>query len=332
VVNWLSIVDKQDSVAVIFVSESCISITINDSKKLLNVFGKNDENLRLIESKIPVEIIPHGNTIQINGENQSIKIAKDVILDIINRDDMGINNSTDEVMGSIRVKNSQTSLINMENNIIKTKIKTIIPRSQNQNIYIDSIFNNPLTFGVGPAGTGKTYIAVAAAAYFLENKLIDRIILSRPAVEAGEKLGFLPGDLKEKIDPYLRPLYDALYDCLPANKVQKGLENNTIEIAPIAFMRGRTLEDCFIILDEAQNTTKTQMKMFLTRLGKNSQMVVVGDITQIDLVSEKDSGLKDALKKLNKVNDIGFIELSEKDVVRHDLVKKIINAYEKHKS
>jgi len=325
--NWLSIVDKLDNVSVIFISESCISITINDSKKLLNVFGKNDENLRLIEGKIPVEIIPHGNSIQINGENQSIKIAKDVILDIINRDTLGINNSAEEVMGSIRVKINQDNLLNMENTIIKTKIKTIIPRSQNQNIYVDSIFNNPLTFGVGPAGTGKTYIAVAAAAYFLENKLIDRIILSRPAVEAGEKLGFLPGDLKEKIDPYLRPLYDALYDCLPANKVQKGLESNTIEIAPLAFMRGRTLENAFVILDEAQNCNTVQMKMFLTRLGINSKMVITGDPSQIDLPNNIQSGLLDALAVTKKIKEIEQVYFNSTDVVRHTLVAKIINAY-----
>lgn len=325
--NWLSIVDKLDNVSVIFISESCISITINDSKKLLNVFGKNDENLRLIEGKIPVEIIPHGNSIQINGENQSIKIAKDVILDIINRDTLGINNSAEEVMGSIRVLNNQDSLLNMENTIIKTKIKTIIPRSQNQNIYVGSIFNNPLTFGVGPAGTGKTYIAVAAAAYFLENKLIDRIILSRPAVEAGEKLGFLPGDLKEKIDPYLRPLYDALYDCLPANKVEKGLESNTIEIAPLAFMRGRTLENAFVILDEAQNCNTVQMKMFLTRLGINSKMVITGDPSQIDLPSNIQSGLLDALAVTKNIEEIEQVYFNSTDVVRHTLVAKIINAY-----
>ena len=323
----MSIVDKLDNVSVIFISESCISITINDSKKLLNVFGKNDENLRLIEGKIPVEIIPHGNSIQINGENQSIKIAKDVILDIINRDTLGINNSAEEVMGSIRVLNNQDSLLNMENTIIKTKIKTIIPRSQNQNIYVGSIFNNPLTFGVGPAGTGKTYIAVAAAAYFLENKLIDRIILSRPAVEAGEKLGFLPGDLKEKIDPYLRPLYDALYDCLPANKVEKGLENNTIEIAPLAFMRGRTLENAFVILDEAQNCNTVQMKMFLTRLGINSKMVITGDPSQIDLPSNIQSGLLDALAVTKNIEEIEQVYFNSTDVVRHTLVAKIINAY-----
>ncbi len=200
---------------------------------------------------------------------------------------------------------------------IQTKKRKIIPRTEIQNKYLQLLNSKNITFAIGPAGTGKTYLAVAKAVSALQDGKVNKIILSRPAVEAGEKLGFLPGDLKEKVDPFLRPIYDALYSMLPYEQVEK---------------RGRTLEDCFIILDEAQNTTKTQMKMFLTRLGKNSQMVVVGDITQIDLVSEKDSGLKDALKKLNKVNDIGFIELSEKDVVRHDLVKKIINAYEKHKS
>ena len=212
---------------------------------------------------------------------------------------------------------------------IQTKKRKIIPRTKNQNSYFKLLNSKNITFAIGPAGTGKTYIAVAKAVSALQEGKVNKIILSRPAVEAGEKLGFLPGDLKEKVDPFLRPIYDALYSMLPFEQVEKKIINNVIEIAPIAFMRGRTLEDSFIILDEAQNTTRTQMKMFLTRLGKNSQMVVVGDITQIDLVSEKESGLKDALKKLKKINDIGFIELSEIDVVRHDIVKKIINAYEK---
>ena len=306
-----------------------MNIVINDSSKLVNIFGKNDENLRLIEKEVSVEIIPHGNTIQISGDKSNLNIAESIILDMVERDNLGVNNNIDEVSGSIRVKNIKSDQKKSEKSIIKTKIKTILPRSLNQDKYINSIYNNPLTFGIGPAGTGKTYLAVAAAAYFLEAGLVDRIILSRPAVEAGEKLGYLPGDLKEKVDPYLRPIYDALYSMLPFEQVEKKIANNIIEIAPIAFMRGRTLEDCFIILDEAQNTTKTQMKMFLTRLGKNSKMVISGDITQIDLISEKDSGLKDALKKLKKINDIGIVELSERDVVRHELVKKIINAYEK---
>ena len=213
---------------------------------------------------------------------------------------------------------------------IQTKKRKIVPRTPNQTIYFKLLNTKNIVIAVGPAGTGKTYVAVAKALSCLQEGKVNKIILSRPAVEAGEKLGFLPGDLKEKVDPFLRPIYDALYSMLPFEQVEKKILNNVIEIAPIAFMRGRTLEDCFIILDEAQNTTRTQMKMFLTRLGKNSQMVVVGDVTQIDLVSERDSGLKDAVKKLKKIDDIGFIELYEKDVVRHDLVKKIINAYEKN--
>jgi len=206
------------------------------------------------------------------------------------------------------------------------------PRTIRQKEYVESIENFDLTFAIGPAGTGKTFLATVCAARLLSEKKIEKIVLTRPAVEAGESLGFLPGDLQQKVDPYLRPLFDSLHSIFGFDRTNSLIDKGIIEVAPLAFMRGRTLDNSLIILDEAQNTTTSQMKMFLTRLGKNSQMVVVGDITQIDLVSEKDSGLKDALKKLNKVNDIGFIELSEKDVVRHDLVKKIINAYEKHKS
>ncbi|SVD28303.1 uncharacterized protein METZ01_LOCUS381157, partial [marine metagenome] len=211
---------------------------------------------------------------------------------------------------------------------IQTKKRKIIPRSINQKKYFELLNKKNIVFAVGPAGTGKTFLAVAKAVAALNKGLVKKIILSRPAVEAGEKLGFLPGDLKEKVDPFLRPIYDALYDMMPFDQVEKKLSNGVIEIAPIAFMRGRTLEDCFVILDEAQNTTKIQMKMFLTRLGRNSQMVVVGDNTQIDLVTKNDSGLLDAEKKLSKIEDIGFVFLNDKDVVRHDLVKKIINAYD----
>ena len=203
-----------------------------------------------------------------------------------------------------------------------------MPRTKNQKKYFELLNSKDIVFAYGPAGTGKTFLAVAKAVSSLQQGLVNKIILSRPAVEAGEKLGFLPGDLKEKVDPFLRPIYDALYDMMPYDQVEKKLANNTIEIAPIAFMRGRTLEDCYIILDEAQNTTKIQMKMFLTRLGKNSKMIVVGDTTQIDLISKNDSGLIDASKKLRDIRDIGFIELDQRDVVRHEVVRKIINAYE----
>ncbi|MBH21560.1 MAG: phosphate starvation-inducible protein PhoH [Rhodobiaceae bacterium] len=315
------------------ISDSCLHIAIDDSEKLVNIFGRNDENLKLIENKIKVEIIPHGNKIQIKGTMGKINKTKDIIVDMLDRYEMGIDNNLDEVSGLIRIKNSSLSSKEgrKKKTIIKTKIKTILPRSVSQDNYINSIYSNPLTFGIGPAGTGKTYIAVAAASYFLEAGLVDRIILSRPAVEAGEKLGFLPGDLKEKIDPYLRPLYDALYDCLPSNKVQKGLDNNIIEIAPLAFMRGRTLENAFVILDEAQNCNSIQMKMFLTRLGVNSKMVITGDPTQIDLPNNTPSGLLEAIQITKNIKEVTQINFTADDVVRHTLVAKIINAYNETK-
>ena len=316
------------------ISDECLNVVLSDTEKLVNIFGKNDENLELIENEIGVEIIPHGNKVQILGKKDNINIARDVILDIVDMSNIGIDSNIDEVNGAIRIKLNTKVMHKMDINkkaIIKTKIKTILPRSITQNNYINSIYKQPITIGIGPAGTGKTYLAVAAAAHFLENGIINKIILSRPAVEAGEKLGFLPGDLKEKIDPYLRPLYDALYDCLPANKIQKGLENNTIEIAPLAFMRGRTLENAFVILDEAQNCNTIQMKMFLTRLGVNSKMVITGDPSQIDLPNNMHSGLLDAIKVTKNIKEIDQITFKSSDVVRHKLVAKIVNAYEKNK-
>ena len=299
-----------------------LEIELDDNTILSNLFGVNDSNLQIIEKINDVRI-------QYRGNKKSIFETKKTILDLFKEAKKGAEIDEDKIRDS-------TSLITMNikeekqmDLFIQTKKRKIVPRTENQNIYFKLLNSKNIVFAVGPAGTGKTYIAVAKAVSALQEGRVNKIILSRPAVEAGEKLGFLPGDLKEKVDPFLRPIYDALYSMLPFEQVEKKILNNTIEIAPIAFMRGRTLEDCFIILDEAQNTTRTQMKMFLTRLGKNSQMVVVGDVTQIDLVSEKESGLMDALKKLKKINDIGFIELVEKDVVRHDLVKKIINAYDK---
>ena len=306
-----------------------LEIELDDNTILSNLFGVNDSNLQIIEKINDVSIQYRGNKIKISGNKKSIFETKKTILDLFKEAKKGAEIDEDKIRDS-------TSLITMNikeekqmDLFIQTKKRKIVPRTENQNIYFKLLNSKNIVFAVGPAGTGKTYIAVAKAVSALQEGRVNKIILSRPAVEAGEKLGFLPGDLKEKVDPFLRPIYDALYSMLPFEQVEKKILNNTIEIAPIAFMRGRTLEDCFIILDEAQNTTRTQMKMFLTRLGKNSQMVVVGDVTQIDLVSEKESGLMDALKKLKKINDIGFIELVEKDVVRHDLVKKIINAYEK---
>ena len=309
-----------------------LELELDDNSILSSLFGINDCNLYIIEKINDVKIQYRGNKIKISGNKQSIFETKETILELFKEAKNGAEIDEDKIRESKSIISMEIEDKNNNSLFIQTKKRKIIPRTEIQNKYLQLLNTKNITFAIGPAGTGKTYLAVAKAVSALQDGKVNKIILSRPAVEAGEKLGFLPGDLKEKVDPFLRPIYDALYSMLPYEQVEKKLLNNTIEIAPIAFMRGRTLEDCFIILDEAQNTTKTQMKMFLTRLGKNSQMVVVGDITQIDLVSEKDSGLKDALKKLDKVNDIGFIELSEKDVVRHDLVKKIINAYEKYKS
>ena len=307
-----------------------LEFELDDNSILSNLFGINDSNLQIIEKINNVKINYRGNKIKITGNKKSISETKDTIIDLFIKAKKGDEIDEDKIRDT---KSLLTMNINRNKQMdlfIDTKKRKIIPRTYNQNEYFKLLNSKNIVFAIGPAGTGKTYIAVAKAVSALQNGKVNKIILSRPAVEAGEKLGFLPGDLKEKVDPFLRPIYDALYSMLPFEQVEKKIANNIIEIAPIAFMRGRTLEDCFIILDEAQNATRTQMKMFLTRLGRNSQMVVVGDITQIDLVSEKDSGLKDALKKLIKIEDIGFVQLNEKDVVRHELVKKIINAYEKN--
>ena len=308
---------------------SNLEIELDDNTILSNLFGINDSNLSIIEKINNVKIQYRGNRIKISGNKKSVFETKDTILDLFQEAKNGVNIDEDKIRDTKSLSKINMSEERKMDLYIQTKKRKIIPRTNNQKNYFNLLEKKNIVFAIGPAGTGKTYIAVAKAVSALLDGKVNKIILSRPAVEAGEKLGFLPGDLKEKVDPFLRPIYDALYSMLPFEQVEKKILNNIIEIAPIAFMRGRTLEDCFIILDEAQNTTQTQMKMFLTRLGKNSQMVVVGDITQIDLVSERESGLKHALKKLKKINDIGFIELNEKDVVRHDLVKKIINAYEK---
>ena len=306
-----------------------IEIELDDNSILSSLFGIDDANLHIIEKINQVRIQYRGNKIKISGKKKSIFETKTTILNLFKDAKNGEEIDEDKIRDSKSLITMNFKEENQMDLFIQTKKKKIIPRTKNQNKYFKLLNSKNIIFAIGPAGTGKTYLAVAKAVSALQEGKVNKIVLSRPAVEAGEKLGFLPGDLKEKVDPFLRPIYDALYSMLPVEQVEKKILNNTIEIAPIAFMRGRTLENCFIILDEAQNTTRTQMKMFLTRLGKNSQMVVVGDITQIDLVSERDSGLKDAQKKLKKINDIGFIELDEKDVVRHELVQKIINEYEK---
>ncbi len=306
-----------------------LEIELDDNTILSSLFGINDANLHIIEKINHVKIQYRGNKIKISGKKKSIFETKATILNLFKEAKNGEEIDEDKIRDSNSLITMNIKEEDQMDLFIQTKKKKIIPRTKNQNMYFKLLDKKSIIFAIGPAGTGKTYLAVAKAVSALQEGKVNKIVLSRPAVEAGEKLGFLPGDLKEKVDPFLRPIYDALYSMLPVEQVEKKILNNIIEIAPIAFMRGRTLENCFIILDEAQNTTRTQMKMFLTRLGKNSQMVVVGDVTQIDLVSETDSGLKDAQKKLRKIDDIGFIELDDKDVVRHELVQRIINEYEK---
>jgi phosphate starvation-inducible PhoH-like protein len=309
-----------------------LDFELSDNNFIPNLFGVEDKNIQILEKVNNVQIKYRGNKIKIIGTKSSIKNTKEEILLLFKEAKKGIDIDEDKIMETRSMKILEINPQDQMDLFFQTKKRKISPRTQNQKDYFQLLNSKDIVFAYGPAGTGKTFLAVAKAVASLQQGLVKKIILSRPAVEAGEKLGFLPGDLKEKVDPFLRPIYDALYEMMPYDQVEKKLANNIIEIAPIAFMRGRTLEDCFIILDEAQNTTKIQMKMFLTRLGKNSKMVVVGDNTQIDLISKNDSGLIDASKKLKNIQDIGFIELDQRDVIRHEVVRKIINAYEQKNS
>lgn len=303
-------------------------------EQLVNLFGNFDENIKEIEKKYSVTITSHGSEIKVKGEPENVMGAVrtiECLLTMINKGEQ-INKQNVDYAASLVADNEEGQIEGLFNGdcvCITSSGKPVKAKTLGQRKYIDAIKNNTITIGVGPAGTGKTYLAVAAAVSAFRSKLVNRIILTRPAVEAGERLGFLPGDLQQKIDPYLRPLYDALFDMLGAENFQKYVERGDIEVAPLAYMRGRTLDDSFIILDEAQNTTSEQMKMFLTRLGFNSKAVVTGDITQIDLPDGKKSGLKDAVKILKGIDDIAICRLSEKDVVRHRLVQEIIKAYER---
>ena len=309
--------------------DQSINLEFDDNNTLISLFGINDNNIKILEKINKVKIEYRGNKVKIIGNKRYVEKTKRELENLFEEAKKGIEIDEEKIRDTKSLLSLEVGNVSQLDLFIQTKKRKIIPRSSNQKNYFKLLNNKNIVFAIGPAGTGKTFLAVAKAVAALHKGEVKKIILSRPAVEAGEKLGFLPGDLKEKVDPFLRPIYDALYDMMPSDQVEKKINNGIIEIAPIAFMRGRTLEDSFIILDEAQNTTKIQMKMFLTRLGKNSQMVVVGDNTQIDLMSKGDSGLLDAEKKLSKINDIGFIYLTEKDVVRHELVKKIINAYDK---
>ena len=306
-----------------------LQVEFNDNNILSSLFGIHDSNIQLLEKMNNVKIEYRGNIVKISGHKISIHETKMALQKLFDEAKKGIEIDEEKIKDTKSLLSLDMKDESQLDFFIQTKKRKIIPRSQNQKKYIELLNNKNIVIAIGPAGTGKTFLAVAKAVSCLQKGIVKKIILSRPAVEAGKKLGFLPGDLKEKVDPFLRPIYDALYEMMPYDQVEKKIENGTIEIAPIAFMRGRTLEECYIILDEAQNSTKIQMKMFLTRFGKNSKMVVVGDKTQIDLVTKHDSGLLDAEIKLKNMKDIGFIYLSDKDVVRHELVRKIINSYEK---
>lgn len=296
--------------------------------------GRMDENLKALEKVHPVKVSARGNEIFIEGDDQSSDEAERLLSKLVDLQESGYTIASNDIKTAAGLLQQDPNLdlrkFFLSNKIIPSTKKNVFPKSFNQKKYIEAMQTFDLVFGVGPAGTGKTYLAMAMALSYLTNRTVSRIILTRPAVEAGEKLGFLPGDLLEKVNPYLRPLYDALYDLVELDKAAKFLEKGLIEIAPIAFMRGRTLNDSFVILDEAQNTTSEQMKMFLTRLGFNSKAVVTGDITQIDLPPGKTSGMKEAIEVLTNVEDIAFVHFNERDVVRHPLVKKIIRAYENY--
>lgn len=310
-------------------------IDVGRVEQLVNLFGNFDENIKIIEKKYGVSITNHSENIRISGDEISVKRAARAINCLILMIEKGENITPLRVDFAINAvadgdDDKISSVLDADCICVTSKGKPIKPKTLGQKKYVDAIAKNTVTLGIGPAGTGKTYLAVAQAVNAFRGKKVNRIILTRPAVEAGEKLGFLPGDLQQKIDPYLRPLYDALFDMLGAENFQKCQERGDIEVAPLAYMRGRTLDDSFIILDEAQNTTNEQMKMFLTRLGFNSKAVVTGDITQVDLMDGKKSGLKTAMKILKGIDDIAVVTLTGKDVIRHRLVQEIIKAYEKH--
>ena len=311
-----------------------LEIELDSLDKLHTVFGDFDSNITILQKEYGVSIFSRDGKIKITGQEDRAECAKKAILGLVELIDKGEAITDQSVRYVINLVNegaeSQVAEIGGDTICVTFTGKPIKAKTLGQKRYIDCIRSSTIVFGVGPAGTGKTYLAVAQAVRAFKSHEVNRIILTRPAVEAGEKLGFLPGDLQNKVDPYLRPLYDALFDMMGAESYQRNLERNIIEVAPLAYMRGRTLDDSFIILDEAQNTTPEQMKMFLTRLGFNSRMVITGDVTQIDLPDSKRSGLVEAIKILKNVDDIGIVRFSEKDVVRHKLVQDIVKAYEKY--
>ena len=311
-------------------------IGIERMEEAIDVFGSFDENIRLLEAEFGVMVVNRGGEIVLSGDVENVMLAEKAVRALLTLSAKGETINEQHVRYVIGLARSGQSerITELTQDVIciTSKGRPVKPKTIGQKQYMDSVMNNTVTIGVGPAGTGKTYLAVAAAVAAFRDKQINRIILTRPAVEAGERLGFLPGDLQSKVDPYLRPLYDALFDMLGAETYQKYLERGNIEVAPLAYMRGRTLDDSFIILDEAQNTSREQMKMFLTRMGMGSKMVITGDVTQIDLPGDKVSGLKEALKVLQDVEGVGISKLDENDVVRHVMVQRIIKAYEEYEN
>ena len=311
-------------------------ISIERLEQAVNIFGSFDENIRLLEQEFHVTVVNRDGELRVEGEPEETMLACKAIqalLTLSSRGEAIGEQNVRYVIGLVRSgKETQISELTGDVLCITAKGRPVKPKTIGQKEYIKSVLHNTVTIGVGPAGTGKTYLAVAAAVAAFRDKQVNRIILTRPAVEAGERLGFLPGDLQSKVDPYLRPLYDALFDMLGAETYQKYLERGNIEVAPLAYMRGRTLDDSFIILDEAQNTSREQMKMFLTRLGFGSKIVITGDVTQIDLPDGKPSGLREAMRVLRNIEGIGICELTNQDVVRHVMVQRIVAAYESYET
>ena len=309
------------------------SIAVDRIENIISVFGSFDQNVHLIESELDVTITDRASELRISGEAENVMLAEKAVSGLLALAAKGETIDSQSVRYVLKLvregKEAEIGSLAEDVICVTNKGKPVKAKTLSQQAYCDAIRNNTITLGIGPAGTGKTYLAVAAAVAAFRAKEVNRIILTRPAVEAGERLGFLPGDMQSKVDPYLRPLYDALFDMFGAETYQNYLERGNIEVAPLAYMRGRTLDDSFIILDEAQNTSREQMKMFLTRMGFGSKMVITGDITQIDLPGDKTSGLKEAMRVLEDVEDIAICRLSSADVVRHVLVQRIIEAYEK---
>ena len=325
---------NNSEVSIIYGDDNSININVFNNKILMELVGSFDSNLKELERISGSEIYFRGNSIAIKGKKNANEKVRDAIEYLIERFKLDKKIDRNDVLASLNkdmikdMKNQST--VQPLEDIIRTPKRSVIPRSKKQKEYVKALKTNQIIMSLGPAGTGKTYLAVAAALSMLLEKKVERIILSRPAVEAGEKLGFLPGDIKEKIDPYLRPLYDSLHDMFDYDKIQRKIESGEIEIAPLAFMRGRTLKNCFAILDEAQNATQTQIKMFLTRIGENSKLVVNGDPSQIDLLNKSHSGLVQSQNILKGIKEISIINFDQNDVIRHPLVTKIVEAYKKN--